>query len=125
MSLDEKITRMHYLRNDFRRLDAETKALKDEFKRLEDEVIQELVDTGMTRAGNAVATVSLSEEDLPSVDPEQWDELQEYLMENGYTECIPRRLNSAPVRALWQMGIELPGVSRYTKRKLSLTKVNR
>lgn len=121
MSLDEKLTRMKYLRDDYRRLDAEANALKAEYKLLEEAVLQELQDTGMTQAGNTVARASMSEEVLPTVDPVHWDEVHAWLLENGYTDCLPKKLNSSPIRELWAMGIEIPHVTGYTKHKLSLT----
>lgn len=121
MKLNDKISRMKSLRDTYRMLDADAKALKEEYKLLEEEVIAELVDTEMTKAGNEVASVSLSEEDLPTVDPVQWEELREWIIENDYNELFPKKINSAPWRELVKMGVEIPFVTPYTKRKLSLS----
>jgi hypothetical protein len=121
MSLNDKITRMKSLRDSYRHLDAESKALKEEYKEIEALVMAVLYETEMTNAGNDVASVSMSEEDVPSVDAVHWEEVREWLVENDYNECFPKKLNSAPVRELWNMGVEIPHVTRFTKRKLSLT----
>jgi hypothetical protein len=123
MKLDEKLTRMKYLRDDYRRLEAEAKILKEEYKTLELEVMTELEDKDLNRAGNEVAMVALSEENMPTVDPIYWQEVRDWLTENDYTDCLPRRLNAAPIRELWAMGIEIPHVTPYVKKKLSLTSV--
>ena len=121
MSLNEKITRMKRLRDDYRHLDAESKALKEVYKDLESQVIAELEDTEMTTAGNTAAQASLSEELVPSVDPERWNEVREWFIENGYEDCLPSSLKAASVRELWQMGLDIPHVRQYSKKKLSLT----
>lgn len=121
MSLNDKITRMKRLRDQYRHLDAESNALKDEYKLLEAQVISTLQDTEMTKAGNEYATASLSEQEMPTVDPMHWQEVREWLAERDYNDCLPRSLNAASVRELWSMGIEIPHVTRYAKAKLSLT----
>ena len=120
-SMEEKITRMKYLRDDYRRLDAESKALKDEYRLLEEEVVNLLKDDNLVTAGNSVASVSMSTEDVPTVDPEYWEELRQWLFDNGYADCLTKSLKAASVRELWAMGIELPHVSRFPKTKLSLS----
>lgn len=123
LDLNETLTRMKRLRDEYRHLDAEAKALKESYRDLEQQVIQHLSDAEMTKAGNDVAVVSLSEEDVPSVDPERWEDVRSYLIVNGYTDCLPKKLNAAPVRELWAMGINIPHVQPFTKKKLSLTSV--
>ena len=123
--LNSTLTRMKHLRDQYRHLDAESKALKEEYKALEMQVIEHLSDAEMTKAGNDLVTASMSEEELPTIDPMYWDEVREFLIENGYEDCLPRRLNSAPVKELWSMGIEIPHVTKYSRKKLSLTAVRK
>lgn len=121
--INHLIDMMGILRETIRNADRANRVFKDELDELQTETIELMHKLGLKKAGTEKMSVSLSTEDTPSADPEQWQEIWKWIDANGYNSLIPKKLNAAPWRELKLMGIDVPHVGTFTKTKVSLTKV--
>ena len=99
--------------------------LKDHANALEDQIKTIMSDMALKKAGTELASISISETIVPTADPEHWNEIREWAIENDYQELLPRSLNQTSYRELLEMGIEIPHVTPFNKVKMSITKVAR
>jgi hypothetical protein len=54
---------------------------------------------------------------------EDWDKLYRHIREHDAFDLLNRALNANAVRARWTDNVQVPGVSTYQSKKISLTKV--
>jgi hypothetical protein len=120
VTMDELINHANALRLQVKNLRAEADALDKSLTKVEGVIMARMDDQGLTTSGTDRATVSISEEVLPQVDPAHWEEVWKHLFENGYTELMRKQLNSTSYRELLALGAEIPFVSPFTKRKLNV-----
>lgn len=120
MTINDKLRRMRFLRDDIRRVEAELKGLKGMFAALQTDVLDDMDAQGLTKISNEYATAFVKEEELPSVDSEHWPDVWRFLFEHGYLEVLRKQLNSTAWRELVKLGIDVPYVSTTTKRSLNL-----
>jgi hypothetical protein len=121
-SLHGKIDRAFYMREDIRIREAELKESKRMLREIEADIMDLLEDQELSKVGTDTATVSMSYSEVPTVDSEHWEDVWAFLMDNGYTECLRKQLNSTPWAELRKIGVEVPYVSATTQRKLNLRK---
>ena len=121
-SLHDKIDRAFYLRDEIRRFEAELKEMKAVLRHIEGDIMDLLEDGELSTAGTEKAKVSVSYTEVPSVDPNHWEDVWSFIMENGYTEVLRKQLNSTPWAELRKIGVELPHVTATQQRKLNLRK---
>lgn len=120
--LDGMINELYSLKQIIREQGRELEALKQQARELEENCVSIMDDAGLAKAGTGQANMSLSEEVCPSVDSDRWDEVRRWVLDNEYTQLLPRSLNASPFRELHEMGITIPHVGIFVKRKVSLTK---
>lgn len=60
-------------------------------------------------------------EDVPQVD--DWEAFYKYIKKTGSFDLLNRAINAASVRARWDAGKVIPGMTKFTAVKLSVTKV--
>jgi hypothetical protein len=94
--------------------------LAAEYAAEEARVLSQMTDDGVQTVGTANATVSRSEEDMPTVDAAHWEDVFKWIYDNGFFELFRKQLNAAPWRELIGLGEEIPHVTAFTKEKLSL-----
>lgn len=122
MSLDYKIAELQQLKDQISLQEDHLKRLKASKTAVEHDIMDLLDDQGVTRAGNDVATVSITESEVPNVDSAHWEDVWTFLFENGYTEVLRRQINSKAWDNLRKIGVDIPHVSVAQVRKLSMTK---
>lgn len=108
-----------------RKLDREAKAAAAIFDEIEFGIIQKMESQGdelnpLTTAGGLLASVSVVEEEVQNVDPDQWPKLYEWIAQNQAAYILQKRLSSGAVAELLREGAELPGVTTITRKKLNL-----
>ncbi len=94
------------------------KELIGEYRDLEAAFLIQLDEQGAKRAGTANGTATITENILPTI--KDWDALTNYIIENGATHLLQRRVSSAAFREMQAAGIDLPGVEAYVQRQISL-----
>lgn len=97
-------------------------SVDQDIRYLTEECVVIMQDLGLTKAGTADATMSISYEAVPSVDTEHWDEVREWAVSNGYQQILPRSINAAPWRELRAAGVDVPFTEAYDKLKVSFRK---
>lgn len=121
-NVESKINRLYHMREEIRRIEAELKAFKTTFRAIENDILDILQDGNLTKLGTDLATVSMSESKVPTVDPDHWEDVWQFIFDNGYMELMRKQLNSTPWAELHKMGIEVPHVTPTAQRKLNLRK---
>lgn len=121
-TLESQIDSLYFMREQVRDLEEQVKTIKKVMSTLEKDILDTLEDQGLTKMGTNVATVSVSTNLSPTVDPEHWPDVFNYLFANGYIEVLRKQLNSGPWQELLKLGIEVPHVTPFEGKKLNLRK---
>lgn len=108
------------VRDERRAIANRDKELVEEWNSLEGALMQRLEEQGMDRASAPAGTATITETLLPQV--EDWDAFYTYIDETSSWHLLQRRVATAAFRELHQSGEEVPGLSPYTKRSISLRK---
>lgn len=114
------IARLVEVRDERRRIARRDEELVTEWRSLEMELMVRLEEQGMTKASTADGTASITETELPQV--VDWEALHAYIQETGDFHLMQKRPAAAAFRELFQSGIEVPGVEKYTQKSISLRK---
>lgn len=109
------------IREQKRELARQDRALSEKTEALERLLFERLDAEETTKAAGRAASVSVSEEVVPSI--EDWESFYEYVRKNDAFHLLQRRLNNAA----WRETVELEGsppqgTQPFTKRKLNLRK---
>jgi hypothetical protein len=112
-----KIDRLHELREQKRRLEEEIKDLNSQMGDLENMLMLEMQQQGVTKLTGMMATVSVNESVKPQV--EDWDAFMDYLTANRLYHLVDRRPSSTGCRELFEKQGQIPGIVPFTLRKLS------
>lgn len=94
------------------------KALDEEYKKAE-LALMEAADAQQTTAGKGKkASFSISESVLPQV--KDWDAFGKFIYKNKYLHLLERRPSVTGCRELFETKGAIPGVEKFTKRKINL-----
>ena len=114
------IERMNQLRDEKRQLNAEIKALDDEYQELEAALLAAMDGQNTQIAATKRVHASISEQVVPTV--EDWDALYEYIKETDQLHLLQRRVATSAWRELLESGEQIPGTAPYKKRSVNLRK---
>ena len=106
-----------------RTLNAELKVLSEYENEIDFMLIKKMDTAGVTLTRNDRARVSINESLKPKCD--DWDVLQQYIIDTGSWELLNRALNAKSYKDTLELGVEVPGMSSYTKRTVSFGKNNK
>ena len=97
------------------------KMAEEEFKEQERTVLDLMEEQGIesTRI-KGVATLTVTSQDVFNAD--DWGAVYQFIEENNMPHILQKRLASTSIKELNNQGVEIPGVSVFTKRGLSLRK---
>ena len=110
-------------------LDAQLKNVKGDLEILNFHILkklreQELEQVKVGGGDSPIYTVSISSQIQPQPDPEKWEEIYQWAVDNGRTDMLMKRVNAAPFReALESEDIDNPRsdlIGTYTKEKINL-----
>ena len=118
MTTDEMISSMLAIRDERKSIKERDKELIGEWRELEARFLAALDAQGAKRAGTDNGTATVTENILPTI--KDWDALTDYIISNGATHLLQRRVSSAAFRELQDAGQDVPGVEPYTQRQISL-----
>lgn len=117
-NLGETISRMLEIRAEKARLADLEKVLNEEWRLHEANLIRLLDEQGATKVSSGVATASVTTEIVPMVD--DWERFYDYIYNERAFHLLQRRPSSAAYRELQQAGTDIPGVTPFSKRSISL-----
>jgi hypothetical protein len=120
-TIGSKIDQLKELRNERLTLEKQVKSLKECEEVLVLEVIDVLDSQDTTMGRGRVASASIVEEDIATV--EDYDAFYEHIVSEDRPYLLQRRVAQGAVKELLESGEEVPGIKLLTKRKLSLRKV--
>lgn len=120
-TLGAKIDALHALREQKRELETEVKALNDQMKGLEADIMSQLDDQETLMSRGRAAQVTVTEQVVGTV--QDWDAFYEYIVDNDAFHLLQRRVANAAYREMVEAGDEIPGTEPFTKRSLSLRKI--
>lgn len=118
--LGAMIDKFYDLREQKRQTDAESAKISAEMNALEAEILQRLDADASTMSRGSKASAILVEAVVPQVT--DWEQFYEYILDNNAFHLLQRRASIAPFREMHEAGEEIPGVSPYNRRTISLRK---
>jgi hypothetical protein len=123
ISLGDKIDAYWDLKNHIAQMRAETKVFEEQFQELERDLIHSLDDNGLTGSQGHSSRCSVNETEVAQID--DIDAVYDFIKEHDHFYLLQRRISSTAYRELkQQLGEEIPGLSSYTKRNISIRKLN-
>lgn len=120
-TVGKQIDQLYQLREKKRALESQVKEIDEQYRALEGELIDQLVQDGMTKATGKLASVSVGEEIRAQVD--DWDTFYAFIKKKNAFYLLERRPANAAYRELLQANTKVPGVVPFTKQKLNLRTV--
>ena len=100
------------------------KKVKGDLEILNFHILKKLKEEDQTKGKYGDFTVSISSQIQPKPDPEKWEEIYQWAVNNGRTDMLMKRINAAPFReALESEDIENPPsdlIGTYTKETINL-----
>ena len=117
-----RIERMLNLREEIRAEEAITKVKKAKLKEMEDTAISNLLKKNMISQKTKAGTASVSTEEVAQVN--DWEDAFEYIRKKNAFYLMFKRINNAAWReeVAANKNKPIPGISGFTKYKLSLRK---
>ena len=118
VDLGAMIAQLSEIRDRRRELAAEEKDLVEKYETLKTAFVQRMEEEGCTRISSKEGTVILTETIVPQVNDR--DAMGQWILETGNIYLLQNRVNSAAYRELVEAGQEVPGVTPFTKKDVSL-----
>lgn len=112
------IDQMSALREERRRLDAQSAELQKASDVLETQLIALMDAEGTTKSTGHVASASIAE--TVEFNTQDWDSFMAYVAKTKQFHLVQRRVSAPSVRELFESKDKVPGLEPYTKRKISL-----
>lgn len=122
MKLNEQIDAIYMLRERKKGLEAQLKEVKAEIEEASAELLTQLDDVGTTIGRGSLATASVTETIVPTI--EDWGAVEEWVIENNGVYLLHRRVSAGPWKELMDAGEHVPGITTFTKRAISLRKLS-
>lgn len=120
-SIGATIDLMFQLREQKRAINADLKDIDEQYKGLEQQLIDSLDKDDLQQTRSANATATISETTVPSVS--DWDAFYDYVRENDALHLLERRVAAAPWRELVESDEPVPGTEPFTKRSINLRRL--
>ena len=109
------------LRDERLRIGAELAHVKEKEDFVEAAIFNKFGKQDLEGARGKQAQASISRRESPRIEDDQ--RFFAYVKRTGQIDLLQRRLSSEAVKERWKAGKEVPGVGKFTKIELSLTKL--
>lgn len=93
---------------------------KEAFTLLHDHLLNTVKKADLEGAKGLLAQVSIARKEIPTI--EDFDKLAAYILKTKQLSLLHRSLSTTAVRERWEDKKTVPGVGKFTKVSLSLTK---
>ncbi len=120
MTIGAKIDKLYKIKLKIALANKKVDAIKLEYKKLEDEIYDELSTEKLEVSEGKLGRASRKKENTPTVT--NWNKLHEYIVENDAFDLLQKRVSSTAFRARWDEKVKIPGVKKFKKTSLNLTK---
>mgnify|MGYP003519491479 CR=1 FL=1 len=115
------IDQMSALREERRKLDAQSTEVQKVCDALEIQLIELMDAEGATKSTGHVASASIAE--TVEFNTQDWDSFMAYVAKTKQFHLVQRRVSAPSVRELFESKGKVPGLEPYTKRKISLRNI--
>lgn len=112
------IDRLAAKRGEIKEQAAVLKGLKEDEEKIEAEVLAKFEEIGTGTGSSKTQAATANDEVVPQV--KDWDAYYAYIHENRYYHLLQRRPSAPGCRELFDTGVAIPGVEKFTKRKVNL-----
>jgi len=119
----DNVEKLANVKQQIKTLNDQLKILSATRTELEETIIEQLVDSGMTLARTTFGTVGVNETVVPNV--QDWTQFEEYIYENKALYLLQRRAAAPAFRDEIDVKGEIPGVTPFVKKTLSLTSASK
>lgn len=92
--------------------------LKEKREALELQLIEEAAKHGLNKGAGGASTFKIEDVTVPQ--GQDWDEFYAYIHEKKFYHLLQRRLSSTAFQELWGQGVNVPGVDKFTKTKVTV-----
>jgi hypothetical protein len=118
LSIGDLIDNLREIRAERRAISKRDSELVKEWDEAKGRLIFLIEQQGMKKASSALATATITEEEVPIVD--DWDTLWDHIRRTGDLYLLQRRVATAAWREHLHAGTPIPGTSSYHKKDISL-----
>lgn len=101
-----------------KQLNDDVDALEAKKKALGGELILAAQAVDLDKGGGRVSTFKVEPHTSPHV--ADWDAFYEYIYEKKYLHLLQRRPGVLACAELWEKGVEIPGVEKFTQNKVTV-----
>lgn len=112
---------MHELREKKRALEEKIKEYDEQYKELELKLIELADEQGTSTGKGKAASFTVAESVVPQV--ADWDTFYKFIHKNKYWHLLERRPSVTGCRELFETKGAIPGVDRFTKRRVNLRSI--
>lgn len=116
--IGDLVDKLHEIRERKREAEEAVKAIDEEFRRVEAELMELADEQGTLTGKGKVGSFSIVESVLPQV--KDWDAFYKYIQKTKYWHLLERRPSVTGCRELFETKGAIPGVDKFTKRKINL-----
>lgn len=109
---------LHAVREKKRGLEEQIKALDEQYKELELKLIELADEQGTTTGKGKLASFTVNDTTVPQVT--NWDDFYKFIHKNKYWHLLERRPSVTGCRELFDTKGAIPGVEKFTKRRVNL-----
>jgi len=117
LKLGEKVDYIKTLKDERTSINDLSKKFTKQIELAEISFVEACKEAGTDIARGKLATASVTTEEAPNV--EDWDALYDYIDTNKASYMLYKRIKMAPIQEMWNMGREIPGVTKIIKNKVS------
>lgn len=122
-TIGQRIDTLFSLREQKRALEAQVKVIEEKQAAEEAELMAQMEAEGVTKSTGTQASVGITESIVANI--VDWDALCAYVKKKNYFHLFQRRVSDPAARELFQSDGKVPGLEPFTKKKLTLTKLNK
>lgn len=109
------------MRDERKAVAAKVDAMKKQENELEEAIFNKFKKQELEGARGLRAQCSISRSEVPTAD--EWEKIDGWIIKNKALDLLQRRLSVEAVRERWKDGVAIPGVGKFTKISLHLSKV--
>ena len=114
----EIIAQMLVIRDRKREISAEEKDLNEAWDGLEKQLMRRMEEEGSTRVSSKLGTAILTEKIVPQTDDRE--AFEAWVLATGGLHMLQHRVNTAAFKEMIEAGDEVPGLSPFKKKDISL-----
>lgn len=117
-TLGDLVDKLHETRERKRVAEDVVKGIEEEYRQVEAELMALADEQGTTVGKGKAGAFSIVESVLPQV--KDWDAFLKYIYKHKYGHLLERRPSVTGCRELFETKGAIPGVEKFTKRKINL-----